>query len=175
MIIVQELVSSWGKDLRSSGELRRAVPEALAVLWDASQSLGERTIVHHVVTYLGEDGFSPSGAKSLIQNGDLSMLFHIDGLVLRPHRDRTDVLAVKFKWSVGVGAPERADRHIANLEKGQWLRARYNGRTAINGTRHSEWRYIQRTVNIAFVEQIDASIFVASKPDHEFEDLADLR
>ncbi len=175
MIIVQELMSSWGKDLRSNGAVRRTIPEVLPVLANEENGLGALTVLHHCVSFLGEDGFIPTNAKSQTEESDTPILFHSGAIMIRMHRDSPNSISIKLKWSVEVGAPQRADRHILNLEKGQWAQVIYNGRSAISGSLHTDWRYLQRTTNIAFTDQLDANVFTATKPILRFEDLADLR
>jgi hypothetical protein len=176
MVIVQELLSSWGKNLRSAGELRTSIiPKVLPIPVDNSEVSSQPQIIHHSVAYLGENQFAPSDAKVQKSDGDIPILFRSGAILLRTHQNHPHIIAVKFKWSVEVGAPKRADRHIANLEPEQWLQIIYNGRTGMSGTGHADWRYLQHTVNIAVTDKVDANIFIATAPNYRFEDLAQLR
>jgi hypothetical protein len=176
MIIVQELISSWGKNLRSSGELRRVIPSTLPIIWNEKKTAGNFTTVHHTVEFRGEDEFVPSHAKVDIDDdqGPGPELFHSGAISIRLREGEPLSLAIKFTWSEEVGAPQRGNRHIVNLEKEQWAQIVYNGRTGFSGTVHTEWRYIQRIVNVAFTDQMDVNLFTSSKPFYRFEELADL-
>lgn len=140
MILFQELICSWGKNLRSAGELRRNVPAADTFLSPSEAGTGEFAVAHHSVLFLGEEEFKPS----------------------------------KAKLTEEVGAPERPDRHLINLEKGQWVQVLYNGRSALSGTVHTDWRYSQWTTNVAFIEKFDEKIF-SQEPIARISELADLR
>lgn len=176
MIVVQELISHWGKDLRSAGELRRDIPTALPVVWNGDgKSHGDLTVLHQVIEFTGEDGFASSPKKLQIAEGSGSEIFRSGALLVRLREGSPVSLAIKLVWSTEVGAPHRPSRHLLNLGKGQWAQFTYNGRTGFSGTVATEWRYMQRTVNIGFVETIEKNLFLASAPIRQFQDLAVLR
>lgn len=174
MILVQELVCSWGKKLRSEGDLRRDVPQAVTFVSLPKAGVGELEVTHHAVSFLGEDEFRPSKEKLTVYSDRAPTLFSSGAILLQLHMEKSDCIAVKFKWSEEVGAPERPSRHLINLEKGQWIQVVYNGRSALSGTVHTEWRYRQWTVNIAFLEKFDSKIFF-EEPTARISELADLR
>lgn len=175
MLLVQELISSWGKDLRSAGELRRNVPLALPFPKRLDAGPSDSLIAHHTVHYLGTDQFAASRARvEFLQLGN-PILFQSGGLQVRLHADKPGCTAIKFKWSADVGAPERPDRHLGNLEDGQWMQFMYNGRTAISGSLRTEWRYMQWTVNVAVALKPDERIFVSTEPMIRINELVDLR
>lgn len=174
MILFQELICSWGKNLRSAGELRRNVPAADTFLSPSEAGTGEFAVAHHSVLFLGEEEFKPSKAKLTLYNDVVPLLFMSGGIQIHLHKSRPHCIAVKFKWTEEVGAPERPDRHLINLEKGQWVQVLYNGRSALSGTVHTDWRYSQWTTNVAFIEKFDEKIF-SQEPIARISELADLR
>jgi hypothetical protein len=160
-----------GKGPEIFRELRRVVPNALPILWNSKETASHFTTVHHTVEFRGEDEFVPSHAKVDIDDdpGPGPELFHSGAIRIRLRESEPLSLAIKFTWSEEVGAPQRSNRHIVNLEKGQWVQIIYNGRTGFCGTVHTKWRYIQRIVNVAFTDQMDVNLFTSSMPFYRFE------
>jgi hypothetical protein len=175
MIIFQELMATWGKDLRSEGDLRRSIPEFLALPATISPQSGLFDLTVHTVSFLGENGFEPSNSVLTPIGSEVPFRFESGAVSLSTSARNPQSLAVKFKWKTEAGAPRRPNRHIVNLEMEQWVQILYNGRTGVSGTLHKEWRYSQRTANIAFTGKADLNVFSKSAPVLRFESMANLR
>jgi hypothetical protein len=82
-------------------------------------------------------------------------------------------LKIIYTWDHTVGAPRRPLTKKLMLPSNKWAQIRWNGRSSrvVLGA----WWYKQATVNIGLFDgQVKEDIFVNTKPDLQFEQLASL-
>ncbi len=83
-------------------------------------------------------------------------------------------LKIIYTWDESVGAPRRPLTKKLTLLSNQWAQIRWNGRSSriVLGA----WWYKQVTVNIGLFEgRANEEVFVTTKPDLQFEQMASLR
>lgn len=171
MIVLQEIVTTWTKAARggAGARMRNSVPEFYLLPNEWSGTPTTETFFHQRVHYDRYHDFTkPTNTVNIsllpadrwtYLNGGLALHLYPEGL------------AVEWRWTGEVGAPERSSypRRIAMLKSGQWAKLRHNGRMG-----HSNyWMYRKSVVYIGVVDVYTPSIF-SNPPVSVLEEMADL-
>ena len=169
---IQIIDLEWDKSARS-GELaakRNAIPTAFAVPVCPPGQNGGGLIYIEKQYWDHSNGFiRPAYFKQeqhfLTEKQDLGCL---------SVRYFKGELKIIYTWDYTVGAPRRPLTRKLTLLSNQWAQIRWNGRSSriVLGA----WWYKQVTVNIGLFDgQANEDIFVNTKPDLRFEQMASLR
>jgi hypothetical protein len=171
MIVFQEIVTTWTKASRGGegAQARNGVPETYSLPdeWRGTPTI--ETFFHQRIHYVEYYNFTKPNITLEVSAFPLDRWVHLNGgLALRLYPDG---LAIEWRWTGSVGAPERSSypRRIAMLKSGQWAKLRYNGRMG-----HSNyWMYRKSVVYIGVVNVYTPSIF-SNPPVSVLEEMADL-
>ena len=154
MILLQILETRWSKRSRGAplASRRNATPEALPL---PGQALQPAPVFCHRVRFDEEGRF----VGKVIEELALEALPKSRASV--HFRPSAAELALSFRWSSLVGAPERPHGTTIRLRLGQWCRLLHNGRYGWD----NPWSYQGTVINVAFVARPSLDLFTSTPPD----------
>jgi hypothetical protein len=171
MIVFQEIVTTWTKASRGGegAKARNGVPETFFLPDDWQEVPTVETFLHQRVHYTEYHNFTKPTITTEISLLPSDRWTYLNGgMALRLYPEG---LAVQWRWTGDVGAPERNryPRRVAMLVPGQWANLRFNGRMGYD----NDWMYRKTIINVGVVGVYTPTIFL-EPPTSALESMADL-
>jgi hypothetical protein len=178
-LLIQHITTDWTKASRGGDGARRrnAVPERLPI---PDELVAPNCLIRmHRVQFDEAADFQPEYSTAM---EDSLEFLHCRGMALQFEGDGVDVSFVRDHFNAAI-----ADRRIVDatgkvvsqipafrLKAGQWGQLVNNGRYTDVDT--GNWSYEKSIVNIAlFAAEVDAQLFVRSRPHCRYVEMAKLR
>ena len=166
-VVIQHVHSIWTKQSRGGdgARIRNAVPAAAALPPD----LLPATFMLHYAEYTESSDFVQSDT---LKSADDFAALDIRDLEITLAADLLSVRFIRDGNNAACPSPyPHAD--VFTLSESQWGRLACNGRYTAWNT--GNWWYEKSVYNIAWLSEVDRSVFVRTEPTCDFSEMARLR